>query len=185
MSQLGSKFFKVIAVFSLVLFSLFSFSGQAEAANSKFVTKGSTSSKVVALTFDDGSDGTNIQKILDILSTNHIKATFFLTGSGAQNHPQAIKNIAAKGHQIGNHSYSHPDFTGLSAAQMKSQLDRTETTIKNITGKSTKPIFRAPFGSTSSAVLTAVGNAGYTLPSIGISTPLTGKARQQARSLQK
>lgn len=162
MSQLGTKFFKVIAVFSLVLFSLFSFTGQSEAASSNFVTKGNTSSKTIALTFDDGSDGTNIQKILDILSANNVKATFFLTGSGAQNHPQAIKNIVAKGHQIGNHSYSHPDFTGLTAAQIKSQLDRTETTIKNITGKSTKPIFRAPFGSTNSAVLTAVGNAGYT-----------------------
>jgi polysaccharide deacetylase family sporulation protein PdaB len=146
----------------LILFSFFSFSSQSEAAASKYVTKGSTTSKVIALTFDDGSDGTNIQKILDTLSASKVKATFFLTGSGAEKHPQAIKNIVAKGHQIGNHSYSHPDFTKLSAAKIKAELDKTEAAIKKITGKSTKPLFRAPFGSTNSAVLAAVGNAGYT-----------------------
>ncbi|MDN7241607.1 LysM peptidoglycan-binding domain-containing protein [Planococcus sp. N028] len=159
---MGNKLFKLVVVLALILFTFFSFSGQTEAASSKFVTKGNTTSKVIALTFDDGSDGTNIQKILDILSANKVKATFFLTGSGAEKHPQPIKNIVAKGHQIANHSYSHPDFTKISAAKMKAELDKTEATIKKITGNSTKPLFRAPFGATNSAVLAAVGNAGYT-----------------------
>lgn len=160
--QVSNKLFKVAAVILLVLFSMFSFSPQTEAANSKYVTKGATTSKVIALTFDDGSDGTNINKILQTLSANKVKATFFLTGSGAKNHPQSIKNITAQGHQIGNHSYSHPDFTKLTAAQIKAELDKTESTIKGITGKSTKPIFRAPFGASNAKVLAAVGNAGYT-----------------------
>lgn len=158
---MGAKTFKIAAVLLLVLFSMFSFSSHPEAASSKFITKGNTTSKVVALTFDDGADGTNINKILNILSTNNVKATFFLTGSGAEDHPQGIKNIAANGHQLGNHSYSHPDFRTLTAAQMKSQIDRTETIIKNLTGKTTKPIFRAPFGSTNASVLAGVGAAGY------------------------
>ncbi|TAA66479.1 LysM peptidoglycan-binding domain-containing protein [Planococcus salinarum] len=158
---MGTKIGKIATVLVLVLFSLFSFSGQSDAASSTYITKGNTSSKVVALTFDDGSDGTNINKILSILSTHNVKATFFLTGSGAEDHPQDIKNIAAKGHQLGNHSYSHPDFRTLTAAQMKSQLDRTETIIKNLTGKTTKPIFRAPFGSVNADVLSGVGAAGY------------------------
>ncbi|MFC4752548.1 LysM peptidoglycan-binding domain-containing protein [Exiguobacterium profundum] len=131
------------------------------AAASKFVTSVNTTSKVVALTFDDGADGANTNKILDILAKNNVKATFFLTGSGANNHPQYIKNIAAKGHQLGNHSYTHPDFTKLTATQMKSELDRTETLIKSLTGKTTKPIFRAPFGAVNSTVLSGVGAAGY------------------------
>jgi polysaccharide deacetylase family sporulation protein PdaB len=159
---MGTKWFKLAAAFMLILFTFFSFSGPTEAANSKYVVKANTTSKVIALTFDDGSDGTNIQKILDTLSANKVKATFFLTGSGAEKHSQAIKNIVAKGHQISNHSFSHPDFTKLSAAKMKAELDKTEATIKKITGKSTKPLFRAPFGSTNAAVLAAVGNAGYT-----------------------
>lgn len=157
-----SKLVKTTAVFMLILFSLLSFSTQADAASSHFITKGNTSSKVVALTFDDGSDGTNISKILKILKDNNVKATFFLTGSGANNHPQAIKNIAAHGHQIGNHSYSHPDFTTLTAAQIKNELTKTETTVKNLTGKTTKPIFRAPYGASNTNVLKAVGEAGYT-----------------------
>jgi len=159
---LFSKWVKVLAALLLILFTVFSFSSQSLAASSTYISKGNTTSKVVALTFDDGSDGTNINKILDVLSANKVDATFFLTGSGAKNHPTWIKNISAKGHQIGNHSYSHPDFTKLSAAKMKSELDTTETTLKDITGKSTKPIFRAPFGSSNATVLKAVGDAGYT-----------------------
>ncbi|RNF39478.1 polysaccharide deacetylase family protein [Planococcus salinus] len=157
-----SKLLKASVVLLLVLFSLLSFSPQADAASSKFVTKGNTTSKVVALTFDDGSDGTNINKILKTLKDHNVKATFFLTGSGANNHPQAIKNIVANGHQIGNHSYSHPDFTKLTATQIKNELNKTETAIKNITGKTTKPIFRAPYGASNTNVLKAVGDTGYT-----------------------
>ncbi len=153
---------KISAALLLVLFTVLSFSSPSHAASSTYVTKANTNSKVVALTFDDGSDGTNINKILDILSANGVKATFFLTGSGAKNHPSWIKNINNKGHQIGNHSYSHPDFTKISAAKIKSELATTESTIKDITGKTTKPIFRAPFGASNSASLKAVGDAGYT-----------------------
>ncbi|WP_404353713.1 LysM peptidoglycan-binding domain-containing protein [Exiguobacterium aurantiacum] len=144
-----------------MLAPLVAYPKSADAAASKFITSVNTTSKVVALTFDDGADGANTNKILDILAKNNVKATFFLTGSGAANHPQYIKNIAAKGHQLGNHSYTHPDFTKLTATQMKSELDRTEAKVKSITGKTTKPIFRAPFGAVNSAVLSGVGAAGY------------------------
>ena len=147
----------------LSLLLLFTLSATpALAATSQIIYQGSTSNKVVALTFDDGSDGYNIQSILNTLSANNIKATFFLTGQGAENHPQAIKNIVSAGHDIGNHSYNHPDFTTVATSEMTNQLTRTETIITNLTGKSTKPFFRAPFGSYNSTVLQTVGNAGYT-----------------------
>ena len=147
----------------LSLLLLFTLSATpALAATSQIIYQGSTSNKVVALTFDDGSDGYNIQSILNTLSANNIKATFFLTGQGAENHPQAIKNIVSAGHDIGNHSYNHPDFTTVATTEMTNQLARTETIITNLTGKSTKPFFRAPFGSYNSTVLQTVGNAGYT-----------------------
>ena len=147
----------------LSLLLLFTLSATpALAATSQIIYQGSTSNKVVALTFDDGSDGYNIQSILNALSANNIKATFFLTGQGAENHPQAIKNIVSAGHDIGNHSYNHPDFTTVATTEMTNQLTRTETIITNLTGKSTKPFFRAPFGSYNSTVLQTVGNAGYT-----------------------
>lgn len=131
------------------------------AADSAYIMRGNTLEKIVALTFDDGSDGANFDKIVSTLAKHNIKATFFLTGSGTENHPQAVKNMAAAGHDIGNHSYNHPDFTKVSVAEMQSQLSRTETIVKNLTGRSTKPYFRAPYGATNSTVLTTVGNAGY------------------------
>ncbi|HSN58855.1 MAG TPA: polysaccharide deacetylase family protein, partial [Clostridiaceae bacterium] len=132
------------------------------AISSQLITKGSTSSKVVALTFDDGDDGANIQGILAILAANNIKSTFFITGKAAEDHPSLIRAITAAGHEIGNHSYSHPDFTTISYSTMQSQLSTTENIISGITGRSTKPYFRPPFGAYNSSVLQAVGDAGYT-----------------------
>ncbi|CZQ87867.1 lysin motif [Trichococcus palustris] len=157
-----SKVFRNISGLIFSFFLLFAFTApSALAATSQIIYQGSTTNKVVALTFDDGSDGYNIQSILNVLSANNVKATFFLTGQGAENHPQAIKNIVAAGHDIGNHSYDHPDFTTISTAEMTNQINRTETIISNLTGKSTKPYFRAPYGAYNSTVLQTVGDAGY------------------------
>ncbi|AZP05789.1 MAG TPA: LysM peptidoglycan-binding domain-containing protein [Candidatus Jeotgalibaca pullicola] len=153
------------AFFSIFLSFLMTFlliAPSVHAASSQFIIKGSTSEKIVALTFDDGSDGTNFNKILDILTKNNVKATFFLTGAGANNHPQIIKKAVSSGHDIGNHSFDHPDFTTISTSEMTSQLSRTETIVKNLTNKSTKPFFRAPYGATNASTLSTVGNAGYT-----------------------
>lgn len=139
-----------------------SFALPVSAAPSQVVSKGNTTEKVVALTFDDGADGANISRILQTLSTHDVKATFFLTGSGAANHGQKIRNIASQGHQIGNHSYTHPYFTQISAAQMRNELQRTETLIQQLTGRTTKPYFRPPYGAYNSSVLQTVGDAGYT-----------------------
>lgn len=144
----------------LLLFAFFSFTPAVSAASS-VVSKGNTTQKVVALTFDDGSDGTNIPSLLKTLSSNGVKATFFLTGSGAAAHSQQIKNIVSQGHEIGNHSYSHPYFTKISATSMKNELQKTEDLIKKLTGKSTKPYFRPPYGDYNSTVLKHVGDAGY------------------------
>lgn len=132
------------------------------AAPSTWLREGNTSERVIALTIDDGSDGGNYARILDILDKHNVKATFFLTGNGAEAHPQRIRDTVAKGHELANHSYNHPDFTKISAAEMRNQLNRTENIVRNLTGRSTKPYFRAPFGATNSTVLNTVGDAGYT-----------------------
>lgn len=149
-------------LFSLVIMISLLFPSAASAASSQRIDRVQTSSKVIALTFDDGSDGGNVNKILSVLKENNVKATFFLTGAATKVHPSLIKNITTQGHAIGNHSYNHPDFTKQSAAQIKDQLVRAETVIKNATGKTSKPLFRPPFGYVNSAVLKAVGDAGYT-----------------------
>lgn len=153
---------KTSSILILTLFLFLFITPSARAAPSLWVNKGNTSDRVIALTIDDGSDGGNYSRILQILDKHNVKATFFLTGQGAEHHPQHIRSTVAKGHEIGNHSYNHPDFTKISATEMRNQLSRTETIIRNLTGKSTKPYFRAPFGAVNANVLNTVGNAGYT-----------------------
>ena len=82
------KVIRGAVVFFILLAMVITQSISVNAAASKFVTRVNTTSKVVALTFDDGADGANTNKILDILATNNVKATFFLTCSSANNHPQ-------------------------------------------------------------------------------------------------
>ena len=160
-----SKITGRIAIVLTTLVFVLSFLSQpmvAHGATSKVVARVYTTEKVVALTFDDGSDGTNIPVILKILHDYNVKGTFFLTGKAVLNHPTKIKSIVAAGHAIGNHSYSHPYFTKISTTSMKSQLTRTETIIKNLTGKTTKPYFRPPYGAYNTLVLQTVGSIGYT-----------------------
>jgi polysaccharide deacetylase family sporulation protein PdaB len=152
-----------IKLISILLLSLLAIPAEqaSAAAKSQLISKVSTTSKVIALTFDDGSDGENIQKILQILNENEVKATFFLTGSAAKSHPKLVKSLLDSCNAIGNHSYSHPYFTKLTTKEIKSELSKAEKVIKNISNQTTKPFFRPPYGDYNSSVLQAVGNAGY------------------------
>ncbi|UOQ44164.1 LysM peptidoglycan-binding domain-containing protein [Halobacillus salinarum] len=140
---------------------IFSFPFATFAASSQLITKGSTSNKVAALTFDDGADGANIHLILDVLDRYQVPATFFLTGQGTENHPHSVRDIADAGHEIGNHSYSHADFSTLNNTEIKQELNGAEAAVNHITGHTTKPLFRAPYGSVNASVLNEVGSAGY------------------------
>lgn len=152
---------KRISILWMVLLLILGSLTSVEAASSQIVFQGPTSSKVIALTFDDGADGTNIEEILRILEAQQIKATFFLTGGGTNHHPEKIRRIVSKGHEIGNHSFSHPDFRELTFDQMYNELKKAETAIKNAAGVNPSKIFRAPFGSYNAHVLEGVGKAGY------------------------
>ncbi len=152
---------KKIAIVLMVLLLVSTTWTSIEAASSRIIYQGPSSPKVVSLTFDDGSDGTNIDQILQILEAHKIKATFFLTGGGVNHHPNKIRRIVSKGHEIGNHSYTHPDFRKLTKTQMKNELQRTESIIKNVTGIYPKKLFRAPYGAYNNHVLEGVGKAGY------------------------
>ena len=138
------------------------------AAAATLITKGRTSAKVVALTFDAGSDAGRTADILRILADNHIHATFGLTGLWAQSNPALVKQIAAAGNQIVNHSWDHKSFTGyssktapLTAAQITRELVETETLLRTLTGAGTHGWFRPPYGDRSTTVDQVAGAAGY------------------------
>jgi len=92
--------------------------------------RGSASLPYVALTFDDGPHPTHTPRLLNILRSHNVKATFYVTGQNAARYPSLIQRIVSEGHEIGNHTWSHPNLTKLSDSAVKSQLDRSNTAIK-------------------------------------------------------
>jgi peptidoglycan-N-acetylglucosamine deacetylase len=103
--------------------------------------------KKLALTFDDGPDPTWTPKILDVLKEKNVPATFFVIGVDANRWPQLLRREYAEGHEIGNHTYQHPDWENpnLSPTQIKWELNLTERLIESIVGAKSI-LFRPPFG---------------------------------------
>ena len=100
----------------------------------------------IAMTFDDGPSATLTPKLLDLLATRHIKVTFFVIGENVAEHPEIVARAAREGHEIGNHSWSHPNFGKMSDDNVRSQLRRTDDAIRSAMGN--RPtLMRPPYGS--------------------------------------
>jgi peptidoglycan/xylan/chitin deacetylase (PgdA/CDA1 family) len=100
----------------------------------------------IAMTFDDGPSAPLTPKLLDLLAAHHIKATFFVIGENVAEHPEIVARAAREGHEIANHSWSHPNFGKMSDESVRRQLQQTDDAIKNATGK--RPtLLRPPYGS--------------------------------------
>lgn len=130
--------------------------------------RGPNTAKAVALTFDAGSDPGYAEMILDTLAREGVKAGFGMTGQWAQQHASLVRRIGAEGHVFINHTNSHRSFTGFSTttraltqAERFAELDVTEQIIKSITGLSTKPFYRPPYGDYDRSVNVDVGLRGY------------------------
>ncbi|MER3463251.1 MAG: glycosyl transferase family 2 [Chitinophagaceae bacterium] len=100
--------------------------------------------KKLILTFDDGPDEEWTPQILDILSREHVPATFFLVGINAERNFPIVKRIYREGHEIGNHTFTHPNIAEVSQRRAEIEMEATRTLIESITGHSTI-LFRAPF----------------------------------------
>jgi peptidoglycan-N-acetylglucosamine deacetylase len=100
----------------------------------------------IAMTFDDGPSAALTPKLLDLLAAHHIKATFFVIGENVAEYPEIVARAAREGHEIANHSWSHPNLGKMSQENVRSQLQRTDDAIKSATGKS-PTLLRPPYGS--------------------------------------
>jgi cellulose synthase/poly-beta-1,6-N-acetylglucosamine synthase-like glycosyltransferase/spore germination protein YaaH/peptidoglycan/xylan/chitin deacetylase (PgdA/CDA1 family) len=98
----------------------------------------------VAITFDDGPDGRWTPKILDILKEKHAPATFFVIGKNMAAKPGLVAREVAEGHNVGNHTWTHPDIAFTPAAQTSVELSATQRLFETITGRSMR-LFRPPF----------------------------------------
>ncbi len=119
-----------------------------------------TTRKVVALTFDAGGNDAGVTPILAALSSNGVPATFFMTGRWVEVYPARAREIAAH-YPVGNHTYSHPQLTTLTDAQVEEQVVRAATAIRSATGLDPHPLFRFPYGNVDARTLADVHALGY------------------------
>ncbi len=116
--------------------------------------------KKVAISFDASWGANNTKKILDILDEYDAKATFFLVGRWVDEFPEETKDIFSRGHEIGNHSNTHPDFVNISSEQIVKEINETDDKLMEVVGEKTK-LFRFPSGSYNNRTVEAVENTGH------------------------
>ncbi|HTK35239.1 MAG TPA: polysaccharide deacetylase family protein [Caulobacteraceae bacterium] len=104
--------------------------------------------KTVALTFDDGPDPTWTAKILDVLKRRGVPATFFMIGQNAADHANLVRRIYAEGHEIGNHSFTHPNMAHVGPERVRLELTATQRAIEAILKRSVA-LFRPPYNADS------------------------------------
>ena len=119
-----------------------------------------TDQKKIALTFDAAWGNEDTADLLSILARNQIHATFFLTGSWVDTYPDDVKAIAAAGHDIGNHSQTHPEMSTLSKEQIRDELMQVHKNVKELTGQN-MCFFRPPYGDYNNLLIQTATQCGY------------------------
>lgn len=123
--------------------------------------RGKTTSKKIALTFDDGPHPASTEKLLDLLRTENVKATFFFIGFMVDKYPELAKAAADAGHEIGNHTYSHVTLTKIPEEQVLTELKAANDAMTRVIGR-TPRYFRPPGGDFSPAMVGAAADLGLT-----------------------
>ena len=114
-----------------------------------------TTKKQVALSFDAAWGNEQTDQLLEILEKYNVKTTFFLVGEWVDKYPEDVKKIAAKGHDVGNHSNTHPHMSQMSTADITGEIQACNEKIKKLTGKM-PTLFRAPYGDYNNDVVNSV-----------------------------
>jgi len=99
----------------------------------------------LALTYDDGPNAPHTLRLLEVLARQSVHATFFLIGSRVQERPDIAREIAAAGHVVGNHTFTHPLLTFKDAAEIRRELSQTRSAVQDAIGEHSN-LFRPPFG---------------------------------------
>ncbi|WP_256759831.1 polysaccharide deacetylase family protein [Cohnella sp. WQ 127256] len=122
----------------------------------------SQGTRKVALTFDDVPDPRFTPQVLNVLKKKGVAATFFVVGTRSMKHPDLVRRIKKEGHNLGNHSYSHPDFSKMSLSQVQDQIGRAEKIIEGIVGFKPR-LVRPPYGEIMPKQLEWAKKQGYTV----------------------
>ena len=109
----------------------------------KNIVRLNTDRRSVALTFDDGPHPPYTERLLDVLAKHNVKATFFMIGNRIEKHAETVHRVIAEGHQLGNHSYSHPVLGFLPPSIVQREIERTDSLLRQV-GVTGEIVFRAP-----------------------------------------
>jgi peptidoglycan-N-acetylglucosamine deacetylase len=112
-------------------------------------TQAHVDQQYIAMTFDDGPSAENTPRLLEMLKQRNIKATFFLIGQNVASNPDLVRRILAEGHEIGNHSWTHPQLSRLSDQKVTAEIAKTQDAIKDASGF-TPTLLRPPYGAITS-----------------------------------
>jgi endo-1,4-beta-xylanase len=121
----------------------------------------SCSAGYVALTYDDGPNNGTTPQLLNTLRSSGVRATFFNVGTKVQQNPALTRSQTDAGMWIGNHSWTHPHLTQMSASQINAELSQTQRAIQQATGQNPR-LFRPPYGETNSTVRSVEAQLGLT-----------------------
>lgn len=126
--------------------------------------------KVCSLTFDAAWDDSDTDILLEILGKYDVKATFFVVGSWVEKYPDSVKKFADAGHEIMNHSDTHPHIDQLSEQKVKEEIANCADKIEAVTGK--RPtLFRGPYGEYNNTVIRAAEELGHKTLQWDVETP--------------
>lgn len=124
-------------------------------------TIGARNTSQIALTFEAGGDVKVAAQMLDLLRDAGIRTTIFLHGAWARSCPELIKRMVIEGHELGNHTYTHPNLTLLEDEQIREELHRTTDLAQQLTGRPAHPWLRPPFGAINERVREVAVAEGY------------------------
>ena len=126
------------------------------------IERGTTGRREVAFTFDCAANSGPTDEILRVLREERVSVTWFMVGVWVRDHQELTKEIARE-HELGNHSWAHPDYRDLTDAEIVADMEELERYLIQLTGKGTKPLWRAPSGARDQRVLEAAARAGWPL----------------------
>ena len=119
-----------------------------------------TEENAVSLTMNCAWNADDIDSILDTLNKCNVKITFFIVGDWADKYPEAVKKISENGHEIGNHSNTHPHINKLNIDKNCEEITKCSEKLKNITGKEVN-LYRCPYGEYNNTVINAANSLNY------------------------
>lgn len=111
--------------------------------------------KLLAITFDDGPNPNTTAKLLDALKERDAKVTFFMLGQNAANNPDVVRRMKEEGHELGSHSFGHPDLSTMTKSEISQEMNKASQAIYDASG-AYPTVFRAPYGNVNDKVLSVM-----------------------------